>query len=1027
MSNSTRSRTPQRSARFLRMPDAVLNSVTQPDRRPSAEALQRALHSLGGARPDVAAAPGSPAAPPLRDRIFSGELRDVTGAVIQHGPGRSGRAPSPSAKTGSPHSRGPAPLKPPPREAKPWLKADAAHAKRVEPKHLPDNAPRPWLKGAPEQETGSADTAATETQAPLSNPEVVIMDAAELSDSPDALRGHDAGVEWLIVDETIRAAPEDADAESATAVQATAARASVAANITEEPATKDSTGVAAEAPPASSVAATTRGDQSAAPAAASDLESQPIPAPAAEAAAEPVVDGTLSRPMEPTPVEAAGVEAAPAADLAPQTDAAGSMETVPARGPAIPDAAHSESKTETQSADRTEIDAVVYAAAEPLFADPYSEPFVELPDFPEARPIVDLPEEIEQERIVIPPDEVEPERIVDVPDEALAVLFEELEARDEQYVPGLIFEYEYEYVEGAGDETAPGSPAESRRAENPEPEAPPAVRKTTEPSAESEGTAATAATPIVAAPVVATAAAVVAETPASAEISQTARTPESREAGVKPTVQAVPIAPVESQTAPVAPDQVDLDSGEADELKQELYAEIVADVGPELSTAPVVAPAPAPVFMAESAPVPEPQSPEPSDAGFEFEEDIDAKIEAELEAELGAGLSADAAEADTGASGRKTVNLEQAPAAGGAPPVAPAVDSGGDALDEVLLDDAELADHILEPAPVVVEKLAPAERHRLHDRLERAWQATPPPIAVSESALLEHLRRLHTVPQPEAAHFDGLLEFLLEKTRADALAILLLDTAQMVYRPLLSSGLDQRTATNFYLGLDDAFLAGPPAFQVLRKSDHPSAMSHFKKRFASEFFHRMDGIYLIALQPLGVPGFLALVYEDLELLTEHALESMLPPILTDVLPALQRYATGVYESERAGGDEDSLGFEDTSIVDQIYRLLKEVSRGGREPIEVLHLSFPELLQKEPYWRVRLHEAAACLLKRLHPDERLIEATPERITLILKSTPATALVTVMQDFAAEHAMELRHRSLRYPDHSRNFFNYIAPGI
>ncbi|MEQ9366964.1 MAG: hypothetical protein RIF32_22180, partial [Leptospirales bacterium] len=87
---------------------------------------------------------------------------------------------------------------------------------------------------------------------------------------------------------------------------------------------------------------------------------------------------------------------------------------------------------------------------------------------------------------------------------------------------------------------------------------------------------------------------------------------------------------------------------------------------------------------------------------------------------------------------------------------------------------------------------------------------------------------------------------------------------------------------------------------------------------------------------------------------------------------------------------------------------------------------PNLLQ-EQRWRVRLGQAADALLKNIQPDERLIETTPERITLILKSTPAAELLVVTQDFAREHKLELRHRLLVYPQHSRNFFNYIAPGL
>ncbi|MEQ9363191.1 MAG: hypothetical protein RIF32_03055, partial [Leptospirales bacterium] len=368
------------------MPDAVLRSVASPDRKPSAESLQRAVATLGA--PAAGPAQRGPAgAPPVRDRIFSGELRDVTGAVLGHGPGAprsKASSPGDQAQPGGPARRLVAPLAPPPAGEKPWLKN--APLQRVEPRPLPSRAPRPWLKAPPPGESTSG--AQPGDRAASAAPEVVIMEAAEVDDAPAATRGHDANVELLVVEESL-------------------------------------------APPAS------------------------VPESEHESSAPPPRQKMEARDRlhvvrpEPAPADAQARRPSPGPATAPPRESF--SETIARPGPAA--APRPPESVASQRIDSVET--VVYAAPEPLFDDAYGEPIVELPDFPAADPIVDLPDELEQERIVVLPAEEEPERIVDLPDEAVAALFADLDACDERYVPGLIFEYEYEYVDESG-EVAPG-------------------------------------------------------------------------------------------------------------------------------------------------------------------------------------------------------------------------------------------------------------------------------------------------------------------------------------------------------------------------------------------------------------------------------------------------------------------------------------------------------------------------------------------------------------------------------------------
>ncbi len=378
----------------------------------------------------------------------------------------------------------------------------------------------------------------------------------------------------------------------------------------------------------------------------------------------------------------------------------------------------------------------------------------------------------------------------------------------------------------------------------------------------------------------------------------------------------------------------------------------------------------------------------------------------------------------------------------------------GSEEEDILLDDSELADHILheesgpvpEAVPVVetrssqdaqepeqseesegpeataaaqsgvasVPVARPSGEPRISDRL----------LAETDSPLPDNttitLQKLYTKRRIESTDFHEILDLVLEKSRADALAFLLLDSMQMVFRTLVGRGLDEASERNLYIGIDDQYVGSESHFQTIRfNSDAMREDFHFKKRFSTDFFERMDGLYIINLHPSGLPGFLVLAYEDLNRLAENVLEITLPPIMRDVLPVLNRYRTIAWEPEHQSA-------VDSSIVDEIYKLLKHVSRSGRDELCVIHLRFPGLLQQSA-WRTRLARIAESLSTAIGPGEKLIRATPERLILVLKETSPDSVIGAARESAGNWGQGLKHRILRYPESGRNFYNYIAPGL
>jgi hypothetical protein len=83
--------------------------------------------------------------------------------------------------------------------------------------------------------------------------------------------------------------------------------------------------------------------------------------------------------------------------------------------------------------------------------------------------------------------------------------------------------------------------------------------------------------------------------------------------------------------------------------------------------------------------------------------------------------------------------------------------------------------------------------------------------------------------------------------------------------------------------------------------------------------------------------------------------------------------------------------------------------------------------RQTAWRTRLDRIAETLIAAITPGEKLIEATPERITLILKETPVEQVLGLAREAVGNWGQGLESRTMSFPTHSRNFYNYIDPGF
>ena len=326
---------------------------------------------------------------------------------------------------------------------------------------------------------------------------------------------------------------------------------------------------------------------------------------------------------------------------------------------------------------------------------------------------------------------------------------------------------------------------------------------------------------------------------------------------------------------------------------------------------------------------------------------------------------------------------------------------------ETSADAAQDADQTEGDAVIAPEDLpAPADLSWL--------RPVPPPMPAEIVKSLFHLFEREDVNNQD---FLTIMEYMRERGKADALAGMLFDPIDFVYRLYLHDGIDPHTRKNIFFALNDEFLDSESPISILRFADYKGDF-FFSKRFSTNFFKTMQGAVLLNLNVYELPGYFMLFYRDLSARDDEVLRELSESIVRDLVPLVQRlrrvnglvhYRTTLEDSR----DNYTL---------RLYQLLKELSHSGKDPIRVIHVSFRA--EKEggairPY----LIQICERLRKVLGPRERVAILPPGRLSVMIQSDEVDAVLEVVKAISADAELTPEWKVMRYPESGRNLLNYL----
>ncbi len=280
---------------------------------------------------------------------------------------------------------------------------------------------------------------------------------------------------------------------------------------------------------------------------------------------------------------------------------------------------------------------------------------------------------------------------------------------------------------------------------------------------------------------------------------------------------------------------------------------------------------------------------------------------------------------------------------------------------------------------------------------------------------IEIFRTVYSGRPFEARQLDPVLKFLLEKSRASAIAWLALDRRLSAFRPYLQMGLDVNTRKNLYFGLHDRYLPEDEKYEMLRFDGSLKQDFHFRKRFSTPFLQSHQGAIIINLTLLRQAGYIMLFYRrlpDPDLIEQLDKSSL--PIVRDILPAVQR----LQEAEEVGLRSES------NFQEQLFHLCREMTNFGKTPLRIIHFQFPGLLARSSR-HVLLEKLGGVLKQNINPDERVVTMVPGRMVLLLKKSDETRVVETARDVCDRWGIELKTTSRFYPDPRANLITLLEP--
>lgn len=260
------------------------------------------------------------------------------------------------------------------------------------------------------------------------------------------------------------------------------------------------------------------------------------------------------------------------------------------------------------------------------------------------------------------------------------------------------------------------------------------------------------------------------------------------------------------------------------------------------------------------------------------------------------------------------------------------------------------------------------------------------------------------------ADFGPALGFLLEKTGAGALAILLPDELEGVYRVSLQNGLDPLTERNLIIGFRDTFVAeNLPVQTLVYHADIRSAF-HYRKRFSTTFVEQYPCAVYLHFPTLDTSSFCVLFYES-EQDSEHARTEEALAFLGAIYPAVFKFSFEKLNPETRT--------EDPTL--KFMKLFKRHSHTGKDDFFVthIHLSDKSALSTHHPFLGKFQEF--CLSHAV--ADRTVILSPNHAVLLHSQENIDRARYLISNLALEWGITSNFKTVRYPSEESNLYNLM----
>jgi hypothetical protein len=260
------------------------------------------------------------------------------------------------------------------------------------------------------------------------------------------------------------------------------------------------------------------------------------------------------------------------------------------------------------------------------------------------------------------------------------------------------------------------------------------------------------------------------------------------------------------------------------------------------------------------------------------------------------------------------------------------------------------------------------------------------------------------------ADFGPALGFILEKSSAGAVALLLPDELEGVYRVSLHNGLDTLTERNLIIGFRDTFVAENMPVQSMTYNSEIRNSFHYRKRFSTAFVEKFPCALYLHFPTLDTSSFCALFFGDEADVVRAKTDETLA-FLGAVYPAVFKFSFEKLNPETR--------HEDPTL--KFMKLFKRHSHTGKDDFFVTHIHLSDksaLSTHHPF----LGKFQEFCLSHAVADHTVI-LSPNHAVLLHSQENIDRGRYLISNLAQEWGITSDFVTVRYPSEESNLYNLM----